>query len=1044
MRPSLLSVRGWPAERIAALWLVMVCLVAPAVVRAGPGDDAYAIAAGLYDRQQWKLAVDELQRFLSQFPDHPRAPDAVFCLAEALLQTNRLAEAEQHFRLYLSRQPDGQFARQALFRAGEAAYLLGRSDRAWDDLREFHRRWPDDALLAHALAYLGNLALGRNDTAAAEKYFGEALQRFAEGPLQDECRLGMAEVLEKKDQPDEAERYYLAVAGKPASPLAPEAQFRLGALQYSRGRFEQAADTLAAFEDRFAQSPRRARAALGRAWALWKLERLDESQAILASLTTDPAVGIEARYWLGLTQKTQEEWAAAAETLLGAAAVDPRHTLVPAIRFHAGDALLRAGRADAAARQFDLAALFANGKHDWLDDALLGKVRAALQLGDPSAAQKEADTLARRCAQSPLVAEAQRLLARDLIERKQFAPAAKLLEPLLAGADARDQRPETRYLLAVAYKGQSRWREALEVLEPVFASESADAELKREAGLQKGSLLVALKQYQAAIKPLEEYLRAREAEDNSGRGADDGLVEAQGQLAVCYARCGQLDEARHHYRQLLRTAGLHRLLPAVTEQLAEAVYAAEDADWAGKLFDWLVEQNVDPSAELKQRALAGAGWSRWKAGRLEDAQATFDRLLGQQPPAELAAEAALARGRILEQLDRLDAALAMFDLVVDQYAQSPRFGDALLCGARLRDRLQQDREAAEWYQRWATAYPKHPQRDAVLYQCAWALRDSGQEDEALRLFQRLKTDYPQSRYAADARYRLAEAEYAARKYEQAEQLLQEVFAHPADAPVREHAVYLQGQIAAARQDWQAAGAVFRRFIEQFPESTRRMVAEFWVAEAAYRNKDYADAEARFKRLATQIQGRTESWLAMIPLRLAQLLAARKEWLNAYDIAAKIEAQYPDFEQQYEVDYLVGRCLATRADFEGARAAFRRVIDSPQGRRTETEAMARWMIGETYFHQKNYEAAIREYIALEVLCAYPAWQAAALLQAGKCRELLGEHQEATELYARLLKQYPDQQPFADEARQRLEAHGLGGGDTPTTPDGASAADRAEHG
>lgn len=1042
MWQMLLPVRGWRAGGIAALWVLAICLVFPAGARAEPGDDEFAIAAGLYARQQWKLAAEEFARFLAQFPHHARAPEAVFRLGEALVQTKRLAEAEQQFRHYLGQQPDGRFARQALFRAGEAAYLLGQGDRAWDDLREFHRRWPDDPLLAYALAYLGNLALARDDVAAAEKYFGEALQRFADGPLQDDCRLGMAQVLEKKNQPDEAERYYLAVAGKPASPLADDAQYLLGALQYARGRFEQAAGTLAAFEDRFAQSPWRARAALGCAWAMIKLARVGEAQAILTKLTADPELGLQARFWLGLTQKAQHEWTAAAETLLGASALNPQDPLVPAIRFHAGDALLRAGQPSAAARQFDQAVLFAGGNHEWLDEALLGKVQAALRLGDPAGAQQEAETLARRCAQSPLVAEAQRLRALDLIERKQFAAAAALLEPLLSGAAGQHEKPETRYLLATAYKGLGRWEEGLAVLEAVLASGSA--ELKRDAKLLKGSLLVAQGKYEAAIGPLEEYLRgAPGAESPAVQPADDRAVEARGLLAVCYARCERLDQARQHYRELLRSAGLHRLLPALTEQLAEAVYAAGDAEWAGKLFAWLADQTVDSSAELKQRALAGWGWSQWKSGRLEEAQATFDRLLGQQPPAKLAAEAALARGRILEQLGRFDAALAMYDSVVDNYAGTPRFGDALLCGARLRDRLQQDREAAQWYERWATAWPDDPQRETVLYQWAWALRDSGAAGEALRLFERLKSEYPESRYAADARYRLAEAAYAARQYDRAEQLLEELAAHPADVAVREYALYLQGQIAVARQDWERAGRIFRQFVEQFPQNSRRLVAEFWVAEAAYRRQDFADAQARFDRLAPQIEGRRENWLAMIPLRRAQLLAARKQWLEAYALAAKIADQYPGFEQQYEVDYLLGRCLAARADFEGARAAFRRVIESPQGRRTETEAMARWMIGETYFHQKNYEAAVREYIALEVLCAYPAWQAAALLQAGKCRELLGEEQEATRLYARLLEQYPQEQPFADEARRRLEARGLGSGST-GLPDGQGAAERAGHG
>jgi len=84
-------------------------------------------------------------------------------------------------------------------------------------------------------------------------------------------------------------------------------------------------------------------------------------------------------------------------------------------------------------------------------------------------------------------------------------------------------------------------------------------------------------------------------------------------------------------------------------------------------------------------------------------------------------------------------------------------------------------------------------------------------------------------------------------------------------------------------------------------------------------------------------------------------------------------------------------------------------------------MAQWMIGESFFHQKNYEAALREYLRLEILYAYPTWQAGALLQAGKCHELLGETKEAGELYQRILKTYPNT-PFAEQAQGRLQNPG----------------------
>ena len=101
----------------------------------------------------------------------------------------------------------------------------------------------------------------------------------------------------------------------------------------------------------------------------------------------------------------------------------------------------------------------------------------------------------------------------------------------------------------------------------------------------------------------------------------------------------------------------------------------------------------------------------------------------------------------------------------------------------------------------------------------------------------------------------------------------------------------------------------------------------------------------------------------------------------------------------------------------AREAYTKVLRSPQGGKTETAAMAQWMIGETFFHQENYESAIAAYLRVEILYAYPKWQAGALLQAGKCQETLGRWKDAVDTHARLIQTYPDTE-FTDEAKRRL--------------------------
>ena len=87
-------------------------------------------------------------------------------------------------------------------------------------------------------------------------------------------------------------------------------------------------------------------------------------------------------------------------------------------------------------------------------------------------------------------------------------------------------------------------------------------------------------------------------------------------------------------------------------------------------------------------------------------------------------------------------------------------------------------------------------------------------------------------------------------------------------------------------------------------------------------------------------------------------------------------------------------------------------------------MAQWMIGESFFHQKQYQEAIRSFLRVDILYPYPQWKAYALLQAGKCYEKLGNWREAIELYARILKEHP-QATVTEEASQRLRMTSLGG-------------------
>ena len=988
------------------LAMLLAVLLTAASLRGDEADDQFALAAGHYARQRWKLAIEEFHRFIAGYPAHPKVNQGIYQLAEAQVQLGHSDEAIKNLQLYLERDPTGGFARQALFRLGESEYLTGKHDAAQKHLEAFRTAHPDDKLHAYVLPYLGNIALAKGDAAAAEKLFRDALQRFPTGRLQDDCRVGLARALEKLNQLEEPQQLYAAVAAKTGQ---------------SAGRRSAVPPRRTAIHAGKVRSGRRDVHRLRRAVSAERLEAAGTHRPRLGLVEAEPAgrsqavvperVGRpEVRHGGPLLARPDREGAGAlagrGQDAVGRRSrrsqtrVGPGHD-VPRRRGPVQDGRRR--RRDQAVRPGDR--LRAQG-NEWIDHAWRGKIQVALNAGDHAAVDRLVAEFAQRLPSSPLAKDVRRLQARSLLERKNYEAAAKLLEPFGGCRRKGEQSLEDRYLLAVAYEGLKRYDESLALALPVV--DAAKGQLKTDAQLLQGSLLIAKRQFQEAIAPLEAFAATKPV--------GDAAVKVGGELAICYARTGQLAKAKQLYAELSEKFPKHPLLVPTTEQLAEAALEAKDAAWSAQLFEQLRGGGGSSDTELK--GLSGLGWSQYKDGKFTEAAATFEQLLAKNPPVAMLTETALVRGQALEKLERHEAALAMYELIIDKHPTAAQHADALLYAARLRDKLRQGPQAAALYERLCKEYRQFPRRDAALYEWAWVMQDLGKGDEAAGLFDSVRKEYPQSRFAPDATYRLAQRAFLAKQYDEAKKLTAEVLAGKAEPGVREFARYLDGQIAVAEQKWDEVRRTFESLVRDFPESRQRLVAEYWIAETYYRKGEFAEAGRRFDELAQKTQDRRESWLGMIALRRAQVLAQQKKWNEAYAVAAKIETQYPKFEQQYEADYLLGRCLHDRAELQAARAAFERVIKSPQGAKTETAAMAQWMIGETYFHQKNYEAAIREYARLEYGYAFPTWQAAAALQAGKCHELLGERKEAERCYARVIKDYPDTQ-FAKEAAERLK-------------------------
>ena len=459
------------------------------------------------------------------------------------------------------------------------------------------------------------------------------------------------------------------------------------------------------------------------------------------------------------------------------------------------------------------------------------------------------------------------------------------------------------------------------------------------------------------------------------RPAGDVAADALAMLAVARQELGDPEAAGAALDRLAQGFPESRSLAPTRLRLGEAALDAGQNDRAAALLAPAAESLTDPS--LKARALSGLGWSRLGSDDPAGAAEAFAQLLTVAPQDPLAPESALARGWSLEKAGNTDGALAAYDEALEHYGESARAPAIRLARARLLDRLGasalqdgQAEQAASRFQQAAEAYQtylKEPETspantdtvDRVLSELGWALLGAGNRPEADAAFQRILDEYGNSPQAADARLILAESAHRTGDAEAVEALLTPIVAEgsPADAARQEKALFQLGLARFDRRDWAGAREAFGRISSEFPESPMASRAGFWQAEAAFQAEDAAAAEAGFAALLKSAESQpadpeVAAWLPTARLRHAESLNDLGRWADALGEAEALKAAEPEFPALHELEYARGRALQGLARFDEAREAYQSAIDA--NRADDFAARARFMRGETYFHQQNLQ------------------------------------------------------------------------------------------
>ena len=206
-------------------------------------------------------------------------------------------------------------------------------------------------------------------------------------------------------------------------------------------------------------------------------------------------------------------------------------------------------------------------------------------------------------------------------------------------------------------------------------------------------------------------------------------------------------------------------------------------------------------------------------------------------------------------------------------------------------------------------------------------------------------------------------------------------------------------------------------------SEQALAVRFLLAESLFAAGRHALANQQFQWLTEQAAELSPRpmWLAAIALRRGELLVRMRDIAAAQAWLLQAQRDHADFAQAHEFDYLLARCAVARIEFDEAQECLQRVIDAPTARATEAVPRASWMLGEVYFLQRQYAPALEAYATVARMDKFPEWQARALVQSAKCRELLGQTSQALAEYrtALQLSQHPEIQQSATKRVTALQ-------------------------
>ncbi len=524
-------------------------------------------------------------------------------------------------------------------------------------------------------------------------------------------------------------------------------------------------------------------------------------------------------------------------------------------------------------------------------------------------------------------------------------------------------------------------------------------------------------EWEQAEHYLDQYLSgdASVRDADSIASADVALLK----LGLARIRQGREKEALPQFDLLIAQ---HRSSPhwlqAVFER-GQAYLALKDSAKAAADFEQVLAEGAD--SRFAGHAANHLGSIALKDRRFDRAAEYFADVQSRSGAGTGSAGALFQQAQALMAAKQFDAAGSKFSDFLKRY---PTHGHAARAQSQLIVALARQEHFADALKQ-ITAFEKRDPKQmdvallaTVLYEKAWASRKLGHKQQAQLAYQRLIELKTGGELEAHSLLELAELEAGAEQWSEAVALLtrleKQIDASDSKVPlaVAEQGAYRLGVYLFKLGRYGQAAAKFEGFVERFSDSTVVASASFFCGEAYFKSANHGRAVKHLARVVEQFPSHETAAPSL--LRLGECLAVLQKWKKSEDFFAQYLSRFADGDLWYQARFGVGWARENRGRYDEAIESYREVVERHQG---ETAARAQFQIGECLYAQKKFEPAARELIKVDILYAYPEWSAAALYEAGRCMQHLGQDAQARAQFKQVAGKYK-QTRWAQMAEESL--------------------------